>query len=184
MTYLKKYWNFFDGLAIRTLSFYAGGTGLISDQGTKIPHGPRCSQKVKRKTQKTPQNTNISRPGHINTVSITETNFSPVPILIKSPLTGSYMTHTIGQSFSCNVFHSSWRILIFFSLILLKSFGIKVRSPNAISIPQKPSTSEDTKPNQGDDLVRKGAWDLSGGPVTKTLHSQCRGPGFDPWSGN
>ena len=20
--------------------------------------------------------------------------------------------------------------------------------------------------------------------VTKTLHSQCRGPGFDPWSGN
>ena len=23
-----------------------------------------------------------------------------------------------------------------------------------------------------------------GGPVSKTLHSQCRGPGFDPWSGN
>ena len=23
-----------------------------------------------------------------------------------------------------------------------------------------------------------------GGPVVKTLHSQCRGPGFDPWSGN
>ena len=23
-----------------------------------------------------------------------------------------------------------------------------------------------------------------GGVVAKTLHSQCRGPGFDPWSGN
>ena len=23
-----------------------------------------------------------------------------------------------------------------------------------------------------------------GGPVAKTLHSQCREPGFDPWSGN
>ena len=22
-----------------------------------------------------------------------------------------------------------------------------------------------------------------GDPVAKTLHSQCRGPGFDPWSG-
>ena len=22
------------------------------------------------------------------------------------------------------------------------------------------------------------------GPVVKTLHSQCRGPGFNPWSGN
>ena len=50
MTYLKTYWNFSDGLAVKTLSFYAGGTGLTSDQGTKIPHGPRCSQKVKRKT--------------------------------------------------------------------------------------------------------------------------------------
>ena len=25
---------------------------------------------------------------------------------------------------------------------------------------------------------------LPGGPVAKPLHSQCRGPGFDPWSGN
>ena len=23
-----------------------------------------------------------------------------------------------------------------------------------------------------------------GGPVAKTLRSQCRGPGIDPWSGN
>ena len=23
-----------------------------------------------------------------------------------------------------------------------------------------------------------------GGPVAKTLHSQLRGPGFDPWSGD
>ena len=26
--------------------------------------------------------------------------------------------------------------------------------------------------------------DFPGGPVAKTLRSQCRGPGFDPWSGN
>ena len=24
--------------------------------------------------------------------------------------------------------------------------------------------------------------DFHGGPVAKTLHSQCRGPGFDSWS--
>ena len=28
------------------------------------------------------------------------------------------------------------------------------------------------------------SWDFPGGPVVKTPHSQCRGPGFDPWSGN
>ena len=27
-------------------------------------------------------------------------------------------------------------------------------------------------------------WDFPGGPVVKTPYSQCRGPGFDPWSGN
>ena len=26
--------------------------------------------------------------------------------------------------------------------------------------------------------------DFPGGPVSKTPHSQCRGPGFDPWSQN
>ena len=26
--------------------------------------------------------------------------------------------------------------------------------------------------------------DFPGGPVGKTPCSQCRGPGFDPWSGN
>ena len=26
--------------------------------------------------------------------------------------------------------------------------------------------------------------DFPGGPVAKTPCSQCRGPGFDPWSGN
>ena len=26
--------------------------------------------------------------------------------------------------------------------------------------------------------------DFPSGPVAKTLHSQCRGPGFDPWLGN
>ena len=27
-------------------------------------------------------------------------------------------------------------------------------------------------------------WDFPGGPVAKTLCSQCRGPRFNPWSGN
>ena len=26
--------------------------------------------------------------------------------------------------------------------------------------------------------------DFPSGPEAKTLHSQCMGPGFDPWSGN
>ena len=26
--------------------------------------------------------------------------------------------------------------------------------------------------------------EFPGGPVAKTLYSQCRGPGFNPWSGN
>ena len=26
--------------------------------------------------------------------------------------------------------------------------------------------------------------DIPGGPGTKTSSSQCRGPGFNPWSGN
>ena len=31
----------------------------------------------------------------------------------------------------------------------------------------------------------KGSWgNFPGGPVAKTAHSQNRGPGFDPWSGN
>ena len=31
---------------------------------------------------------------------------------------------------------------------------------------------------------RKNTWDFPGGPVAKTSLSQCREPGFDPWSGN
>jgi len=28
------------------------------------------------------------------------------------------------------------------------------------------------------------SWDFPGGPVAENLHTQCRGPGFDPCSGN
>ena len=31
---------------------------------------------------------------------------------------------------------------------------------------------------------KRATWDFPGGPVSKIPHSQCRGPGFDPWSGN
>ena len=141
--------------------------------------------KKENKTKKT-QNTNLSRPGHINTVSTTETNFSHVPIFIKSPLHWFlYDSHKWPEFFlQCIPFFLTNSDIFLPYFILLKSFGMKVRSPHAISRPQNPSTSEDTKPNQGDDLVRKRAWDLSGRTVTKTLHSQCRGPGFDSWSGN
>ena len=33
-------------------------------------------------------------------------------------------------------------------------------------------------------LSEHSSWDFPGGPVAKTPRSQCRGPGFDPWSGN
>ena len=32
--------------------------------------------------------------------------------------------------------------------------------------------------------TKKDYRDFPGGPVAKTLYSQCRGSGFDPWSGN
>ena len=33
-------------------------------------------------------------------------------------------------------------------------------------------------------LSNHGPWDFPGGPVVRAPHSQCRGPGSDPWSGN
>ena len=33
-------------------------------------------------------------------------------------------------------------------------------------------------------IIRNYCWDFPGGPVAKTLHFQCRGSGFNPWSGN
>ena len=33
-------------------------------------------------------------------------------------------------------------------------------------------------------IITEMCQDFPGGPVAKTLHSQCRGPGSDPWSGN
>ena len=33
-------------------------------------------------------------------------------------------------------------------------------------------------------LKKKSREDFPGGPVGRTMRFQCRGPGFDPWSGN
>ena len=33
-------------------------------------------------------------------------------------------------------------------------------------------------------LLKYGCRGLPGGPVIKTPHTQCRGPRFNPWSGN
>ena len=32
--------------------------------------------------------------------------------------------------------------------------------------------------------LRDGSWNFPGGPVAKTPCPQCRGPRFNPWSGN
>ena len=32
--------------------------------------------------------------------------------------------------------------------------------------------------------LKRASWDFPGGTVVKTPSSQCKGPGFDPWSGN
>ena len=37
---------------------------------------------------------------------------------------------------------------------------------------------------ENESLKEKHDWGFPGGPVAKTLLSQCRGPRFDPWSGN
>ena len=38
--------------------------------------------------------------------------------------------------------------------------------------------------NKSSDKLRAYARDFPDGPVAKTPCSQCRGPGFNPWSGN
>jgi len=48
---------------------------------------------------------------------------------------------------------------------------------------QHPSPWLDWGPCSGDHVCQN-SWDLPGGPVANTLHPQCRGPGFNPWSGN
>ena len=35
-----------------------------------------------------------------------------------------------------------------------------------------------------DERLKGKNWDFPGGPMVKTLRFQCRGCGFDPWSGN
>ena len=39
-------------------------------------------------------------------------------------------------------------------------------------------------PNAADDSKKRLSRDFHGSPVVRTLFSQCRGHGFDPWSGN
>ena len=56
-----------------------------------------------------------------------------------------------------------------------------VPSPAAMS----PSTNADsTRPLRKDHERNGNFGDFPGGPVSRTPCSQCRGPGFKPWSGN
>ena len=43
-----------------------------------------------------------------------------------------------------------------------------------------------TSLNKGNkaEMILSVIWDFPGGPVAKMPCSQCRGPGFNPWSGN
>ena len=38
--------------------------------------------------------------------------------------------------------------------------------------------------NRAKTTSKQAGMDFPGGPVVKTQSSQCRGPGFNPWSGN
>ena len=38
--------------------------------------------------------------------------------------------------------------------------------------------------SQSAESKKRHHWDFPGGSVVKTPHTQCRGTGFDPWSGN
>ena len=40
------------------------------------------------------------------------------------------------------------------------------------------------KKGVGSHVERAGLGSFPGGPLAKTPNSQCRGPRFDPWSGN
>ena len=40
------------------------------------------------------------------------------------------------------------------------------------------------KEKRGKQILKEVPRDVPGGPVAKTLSSQCRGPRFDPWSGS
>ena len=39
-------------------------------------------------------------------------------------------------------------------------------------------------PKEKMENLKRSLGDFPGGPLGKTPHSQCRGPRFDPWSGN
>ena len=40
------------------------------------------------------------------------------------------------------------------------------------------------KEKRGKQILKEVPRDVPGGPVAKTLSSQCRGPRFNPWSGS
>ena len=63
----------------------------------------------------------------------------------------------------------------------VKSFDLKSELEQAVSI-----LTAKRKSRQADKIfssLKKEMRDFLGGPVAGAPHSQCRGPGFDPWSG-
>ena len=45
--FLENWYNFPGGLVVKNLSSHARGVGLITDQGTQIPHAACCGQEKK-----------------------------------------------------------------------------------------------------------------------------------------
>ena len=59
-----------------------------------------------------------------------------------------------------------------------------VRSPRSPQLEKSPCSNDDAAPPKRNKLFKKNCWDFPGYRVVRTLCSQCRRWGFDPWSGN
>ena len=67
---------------------------------------------------------------------------------------------------------------------------MKMRVKSLFQVVGKIGTKTTTS-SENNEVIREGRsrnkaelGDFPDGPVAKTLHSQCSGPRFDPWSGN
>ena len=64
--------------------------------------------------------------------------------------------------------------------LIWRNENCKDTSYSLLWVHQNP-VSQSFKENLG---KKKATGEFPGGPVANTLHSQCRGPQFDPWSGS
>ena len=114
---------------------------------------------------------------------------------IKNPLVSDSLTYTKTVSFSLyNVLRSMWERLICYRLTFLcwQNLGTKTaRETIALHIQIRVHTTQPKGKEstclicpEDTDALKNSHRGLPGGPVAKTLRSQCSGPRFHPWSGN